>query len=189
MPHPSGCGLDPSTQRPSCYSPPVSSAASALRASATACRSSSGEAPRARAPSRGFLMTAAFFLASAILAARASTGFAGAPAGGGRGPRLCDAGHLLLERLDSGLDGGLLIVTGEPFRPRFIARLLDDHRLLLRHLDLAGALVHRHPGLGRRLDDGFLGRLQVVLLPLLDLGQRVHLAEDVVAEPLLRQQG
>ena len=31
--------------------------------------------------------------------------------------------------------------------------------------------------------------LQVVLLPLLDLGQRVRLAQDVVAEPLLREQG
>src|SRR3990172_1803359 len=72
---------------------------------------------------------------------------------------------------------------------RFLACLLDDHRLLLRHLDLAGALVHGQAGLGRRLDDPFLDGLQVVLLPLLDLGQGVGLAQYVVAEPLLGEQG
>src|SRR3990170_2235257 len=109
--------------------------------------------------------------------------------GGGRGRGLYGAGRLLLERLEGGLDGCLLVVSGEPLRPRILARLLDDHRLLLRHLDLAGALVHGQAGLGRRLDDAFLDGLQVVLLPLLDLGQGVGLAQYVVAEPLLGEQG
>src|SRR3972149_1007002 len=59
----------------------------------------------------------------------------------------------------------LAVVSGESLPPRVLARLLDDHRLLLGHLDLAGALVHGQAGLGRRLDDAFLDGLQVVLLP------------------------
>src|SRR6266496_929837 len=46
-------------------------------ASATICRSSSGETPLARASLRVFVIRAAFCCASCILAARSSTGYAG----------------------------------------------------------------------------------------------------------------
>src|SRR3990172_2004258 len=61
-------------------------------------------------------------------------------------------------------------------RPRSRPPLLfppNPPPLLLPPLDLAGARAHGRAGPGRRLDDPFLDGLQVVLLPLLDLGQGV----------------